>query len=92
MIVKNKSKFGPRYLMVIPSINNFCDYCHDGDGGCIYPYYGLAPHNHELSITGGFMGSTVFLNKNTYPENFHEDPECEGLGTYTNCLKCGNGV
>ena len=88
MIVKNKSKFGPKNLNVIPSDNNFCEYCHDGEGESIYPYYGLAPHTHNLSISGGFIGSTDFTSKAEWPDNFNEDPEAEGCGSYTHCLHC----
>ena len=33
-----------------------CDYCDDGNGECVYPYYGLAPHTHQQ----GVLGSTEF--------------------------------
>ena len=58
-----------------------CDECHNGDGGCVYPYYGLAPHIHTQPI-----GGTVFTN-DPYPENF--SPDENGLGIYTHCLNCG---
>lgn len=53
----------------------------------MYPYYGVAPHTHDLSKTGSFIGSTVYVPKKNWPNNFHEDPEEPGLGTYT-CPKC----
>lgn len=59
----------------------FCDECHDGDGGCAYPYYGLAPHIHTQLICG-----TEFT-KEPHPANF--SPDGDGLGVYTHCLKCG---
>lgn len=70
-----------------------CGSCDDGDGGCIYPYYGLAPHTHA-GVTGdpkSFFGSTRMLPKAEYPENFSEDPEQPGMGTFTHCLHCGAG-
>jgi len=56
-------------------------------------YYGVAPHTHDLSRTGSFIGSTVLKPKIEYPPNFHEDPECEGCGTYicTHCLQMSDG-
>lgn len=64
-----------------------CDHCDQGDG-CIFPHYGLAPHSHDLS-GGTFIGSTRPKLKTEWPENFTEDPEEPGMGTYTHCLHCG---
>lgn len=25
-------------------MSDFCDKCHDGDGGTVYPYHGVGPH------------------------------------------------
>ena len=58
----------------------YCDECHDGYGGCVYPYYGLAPHVHTKAIDG-----TEFTGE--VPENF--SPDGDGLGIYTHCLNCG---
>ena len=66
-----------------------CDFCDDREGGCCFPHYGLAPHWHDLSKTGSILGSTVIDPKETWPENFDEDPEAPGLGTYAHCPKCG---
>lgn len=54
--------------------------------GC---YYGVAPHKHDMSITGSVIGSTVLLPKETWPDNFKEDTECVGLGTFIcdSCMK-----
>ncbi|WP_151817411.1 hypothetical protein [Acinetobacter ursingii] len=57
-----------------------CNFCDDGDGGCVFPYYGLAPHVHTKPIDG-----TVFTGE--IPENFSSDGD--GLGVYTHCLNCG---
>ena len=66
-----------------------CEHCDNGDGECAYPYYGVAPHSHNTKKTNGsFIGSTEIKLKSCWPENFQEDPECEGLGTYTHCLHC----
>ena len=64
-------------------MSKFCDACTDGDGGCRYPWYGLAPHKH----TPGVLGGTEFTEE--YPENFSPDIEEPGMGVYTHCLKCG---
>lgn len=54
-----------------------------------FPYYGLAPHTHDLS-GGSFIGSTRIAPKETWPKNFIEDPEAETCGTYV-CPDCGYG-
>lgn len=59
-----------------------CEICDDGNGGCVFPYYGLAPHVHTKPIDG-----TVFTGE--IPENFSPDEEEDGLGVYTHCLNCG---
>jgi hypothetical protein len=66
-----------------------CEHCNDGEGDCIYPWYGCAPHSHDLDKTGSFIGSTVLDDKSAWPENFIEDMEAGGLGTYAYCLECG---
>lgn len=66
-----------------------CKYCTDEDGICMYPSYGVAPHRHDLKRTGSIIGSTVLLPKNKWPDNFVEDKDCPGLGTYTYCPECG---
>lgn len=44
---------------------NFCWNCYaelNCNGGCLEggSYYGLAPHHHDLTLTGHMIGSTVF--------------------------------
>ena len=58
-----------------------CDHCDDGNGECVFPYYGLGPHIHTKPI-----GGTEFLDA-PLPENF--SPDGDGLGVYTHCLNCG---
>ena len=58
-----------------------CEYCDDGNGECVFPYYGLGPHTHK----DGILGSTEFTGE--IPENF--SPDDDGLGVYTHCLNCG---
>lgn len=65
---------------------NSCPDCNDGDGGCIYPWYGVAPHRHA---DGPIIDSTRIEPKAKWPANFVEDDEEPGLGTYTHCLSCG---
>ena len=66
-----------------------CPHCDDSDGLCVFPYYGVAPHTHDL--IGGWVGSTRVLPKSEWGDNFREDPECEGQGTYLRCPHCGAG-
>lgn len=66
-----------------------CDHCDDGDGFCVFPYYGTAPHTHDLST--GWMGSTRLLPREQWGGNFREDPECPGQGVYMRCPHCGRG-
>lgn len=44
------------------------------------PYYGLGPHHHDLTITGSYIGSTVFDAQDD-PE-FMPDPDAPGLGVW----------
>lgn len=66
-----------------------CDYCEDGDGQSVFPYYGVAPHTHDTA--NGMIGSTRLLPKDQWPANFREDPDAPGCGTYTHCPRCGAG-
>lgn len=69
-----------------------CKYCDDGEGGSVFPYYGLAPHKHDMS-KGTFIGSTRIEPKSEWPENFEPDPETEGgSGTYVYCPICKEGI
>ena len=69
-----------------------CEHCEVLDGGCAFPYYGVAPHN-----CGPYdqVGTATALPKNEWPDNFVEDPECPtedgklGCGIYTHCPECG---
>lgn len=68
-----------------------CDHCNDGDGNCVFPYYGVAPHVCFHKLEGGFknpIGSSELLPKSEWPSNFKEDEEAAGLGVYTHCLEC----
>jgi len=66
-----------------------CKFCTDPDGENCFPHYGLRPHNHDLSKTGSFVGSTVIDWEAPLPKNFEPDPDDPACGTYTHCLKCG---
>lgn len=76
--------------------DRYCEFCDDRSGGCIFPYYGVAPHRcgyHD----GIAIGGSVELPESEWPENFKLDPECGPLteskypraGIYTHCLHCG---
>lgn len=51
--------------------------------GCVYPYYGLAPHLHlKFDIDNVTISATVSDKNEKFPDNFVEDPESPGCGTY----------
>ena len=64
-----------------------CSRCLDADGDCVYPYYGVAPHN-SFTEDGKPLKSEI-LAKKEWPENFLEDDDAHGCGVYTHCLSCG---
>lgn len=74
-----------------------CKMCDDGDGYCVFPYYGIAPHTHGTTgrNTSGdplaLIGSTRLLPKDQRGSNFREDPDSEGHGVYLRCPSCGCG-
>lgn len=53
----------------------------------LFPYYGVGPHQHDLSVTGSFIGSTKIDPKEKWPKNFVEDREEPGCGTWY-CPDC----
>lgn len=65
-----------------------CELCDDGDGFCVFPYYGLAPHTHA---EGPVIGSTELLPADQWGDNFREDEDCPGQGVYMRCPQCGEG-
>ena len=74
-----------------------CDYCDDGDGQCVFPYYGVAPHTLDITAREspadkfGLFGSTRPLPRDQWGDNFREDPDCPGQGVYMRCPQCGEG-
>lgn len=64
----------------LPSPHQCCD---DGSGGCVFPYYGLAPQVHP------YANRTVF--DDSLPSNFEPDEDNPNMGVYTHCLCCGRG-
>lgn len=80
-----------------------CDFCMNPDApdeGCVFPYYGVAPHVHEPPNgrpagapfdASMLIGSTRIVDKKLWPANFREDPAAPGCGTYTHCPICGRG-
>jgi hypothetical protein len=68
-----------------------CQHCDDGDGLSCFPMYGVGPHRHEmLTKTSPIIGSTRLLPESEWPDNYREDPDCPGCGTYW-CPHCGEG-
>lgn len=73
-----------------------CPACDDGEGGCIYPYYGCAPHTCFYKL-GRPPGGSEEAPESEWPENFVLDPEAgprtrtgyPRAGTWTHCLECG---
>lgn len=66
-----------------------CYHCNDGDGNCVYPIYGTAPHTRDLS--NGWFGSTRLLPREQWGDNFRDDKEAPGQGVYLRCQECGRG-
>jgi hypothetical protein len=57
----------------------------------MYPYYGVAPHQHDMAKTGTFLGSTVLEPPSKWPKNFRPDPEGDSCGMYY-CPTCLSGM
>lgn len=70
-------------------VGQCCEHCDDGDGFSVFPNYGPAPHTHDTG--NGWIGSTRFLPREQWGDNFREDPECQGHGIYMRCPHCGRG-
>ncbi len=69
--------------------NRCCENCSLDEDICMYPYYGVAPHDHNFKKSGGsFIGSTEIRDRSEWPANFTTDPEDEGAGVYEYCLTC----
>ncbi len=72
-----------------------CPECDDGDGNCVFPYYGVAPHTHALPAPThptDWIGSTRLLPRDKWGNNFREDEDSPGQGTYLRCGTCGRGA
>lgn len=79
-------------------MSDFCDKCHDGDGGTVYPYHGVGPHICGVSMGKPVVGHSVGVPAAEWPENFQPDPDFgdqdDGLppvGIWTHCIECGAG-
>ena len=64
-----------------------CDYCTDPDGLPCFPMYGQGPRRHEQ---GPVSGRAIPLPSSEWPDNYLEDPEWPGMGTWW-CPHCGDG-
>ncbi len=64
-----------------------CEWCIDPDGALCYPSYGIAPHTYSDKLS--FV--PVILPRDQWPDNFREDPDNPGCGTYQWCPKCEDG-
>lgn len=69
-------------------MSDCCKHCDDGMGNCVYPYYGVAPHERD----GGYL---TILPECAWPDNFSKDTDQTSedtiCGGYTHCLYCGKG-
>ena len=72
-------KLSIRFYFFLLKLFSDCKTCYDG---YFFPHYGMAPHSHNLSKTGSFIGSTEIKDKPEWPDNFIEDKDAEGCGTY----------
>lgn len=55
----------------------------------IYPYYGLAPHTHEIGMVKGKKGirlSTKIANKKKWPKNYKDTDDGAGVWSCPKCL------
>jgi hypothetical protein len=73
----------PDYKEYLKDKENYPEEYKNFNYECTYPYYGLAPHKHDIKITGSIIGSTAIVDKSEYPDNFDEDPESPGAGVYS---------
>lgn len=58
-----------------------CPECDDGDGNCVFPHYGVAPHTHALPTPAhptDWRGSTQLLPRDQWGGNFREDEDSPG--------------
>ena len=67
-----------------------CEYCTDPDGVPCFPLYGVGPHTCFYKIPGAVIGQSQPLPRSEWPDNYIEDPECPGNGTWW-CPHCGDG-
>jgi hypothetical protein len=65
-----------------------CKVCYDG---YFYPDYGVAPHKHDFTKTGSFIGSTELLPKDQYPDNYDDVDKGWGIYYCTN-PNCKNNI
>lgn len=75
-------------------MSNCCEMCDDGEGGCIYPYYGAAPHRCGFKDGNPMIGHSKELPASEWPKNYEHDGEPNpggypGSGVYAYCPNCG---
>ena len=74
-----------------------CDLCDDGDGFCVFPIYGVAPHDCFYML-GTAPGTSREKPESEWPENFVLDPDSgpwtgyPRAGVYTHYPSCGAGL
>lgn len=61
-------------------INDYCEYCYDGFGNCIY---------FKCGIVLSYFNILVMKFKKEWFDNFKEGVNSFGLGVYIYCFVCG---
>jgi hypothetical protein len=59
-----------------------CEFCTDPDGFACFPVYGVGPHKCFWKIPQAVIGESIPLPREEWPENYAEDPDHPGMGTY----------
>lgn len=53
-----------------------------------FPYYGMAPHKHDFSKTGNWVGSTIVMPEKDWPKNFTPSAESNNRQGVWYCPDC----
>lgn len=67
-----------------------CPHCMGIDGEPCYPVYGVGPHAGFQLSNGSLVSIHRPLPPEQWPDNYREDPDNPGIGTWW-CQFCGEG-